>query len=68
MKMDGPVIPEYVQQTRDLSRVVPYLVKPEFKRIERFIWGLAPQIRDMVTSSKPSTITEAIDMGDLLIT
>ena len=63
LKMDGPKIPEYVQLFHDLSRVVPYLVKPEFKRIERFIWGLAPQIRGMVTTSKPSTIAEAIDMS-----
>ncbi|XP_035845215.1 cold shock protein 1-like [Helianthus annuus] len=36
---------------------------PEFKRVQRFIWGLAPQIRSMVTSSKPSTIAEAIDLS-----
>ena len=64
LKMDRPKIPEYIQRFHDLSRVVPYLVKPEFKRIERFIWGLAPQIRDMATISKPSTITEVINMGD----
>ena len=34
LKMDGPKISEYVQRFHDLSRVVPYLVKPEFKRIE----------------------------------
>ncbi|MFS7906624.1 putative retrotransposon gag domain-containing protein [Helianthus anomalus] len=63
LKIDRPNIPEYVQRFHGLSRVVPYLVKPEFKRIERFIWGLAPQIRSMVTSSKPSTIKEAIDLS-----
>ncbi|MFS7911868.1 hypothetical protein Hanom_Chr02g00123161 [Helianthus anomalus] len=39
------------------------MVTPEFKRIERFIWGLAPQIMSMVTTSKPATITEAIDLS-----
>ncbi|KAJ0796101.1 putative transcription factor interactor and regulator CCHC(Zn) family [Helianthus annuus] len=63
LKMDGPKIAEYIQRFHDLSRVVPYLVEPEFKRIERFIWGLAPQILSMVTASKPPTISEAIDMG-----
>ncbi|KAJ0770566.1 putative transcription factor interactor and regulator CCHC(Zn) family [Helianthus annuus] len=63
LKMDGPKIPEYVQRFHDLSRVVPYLVKPEFKRIERFIWGLAPQIRSLVTTSRPPTIAEAIDLS-----
>ncbi|XP_021971689.1 uncharacterized protein LOC110866845 [Helianthus annuus] len=61
--MDGPKIAEYVQRFHDLSRVVPYMVDPEFKRIERFIWGLAPQIMSLVTTSKPATITEAIDLS-----
>ncbi|XP_022024082.1 N66 matrix protein-like [Helianthus annuus] len=39
------------------------MVEPEFKRVERFIWGLAPQIMSMVTTSKPPTITEAIDLS-----
>ncbi|XP_021979391.1 SR-related and CTD-associated factor 4-like [Helianthus annuus] len=38
LKMDGPKISEYIQRFHDLSRVVPYLVEAEFKRIERFIW------------------------------
>ncbi|KAJ0509396.1 putative nucleotidyltransferase, Ribonuclease H [Helianthus annuus] len=63
LKMEGPKIAEYVQRFHDLWHVVPYMVTPEFKRIERFIWGLAPQIISMVTSSKPATITEAIDLS-----
>ncbi|KAJ0481093.1 putative nucleotidyltransferase, Ribonuclease H [Helianthus annuus] len=63
LKMEGSKIAEYVQRFHDLSHVVPYMVTPEFKRIERFIWGLAPQIISMVTSSKPATITEAIDLS-----
>ncbi|KAJ0847259.1 putative transcription factor interactor and regulator CCHC(Zn) family [Helianthus annuus] len=62
LKMEGSKIAEYVQRFHDLSHVVPYMVTPEFKRIERFIWGLAPQIISMVTSSKPATITEAINL------
>ncbi|MFS7952293.1 putative retrotransposon gag domain-containing protein [Helianthus anomalus] len=57
LKMEGSKIAEYVHRFHDLSHVVPYMVTPEFKRIERFIWGLAPQIISMVTSSKPATIT-----------
>ncbi|KAJ0947472.1 putative transcription factor interactor and regulator CCHC(Zn) family [Helianthus annuus] len=61
--MEGPKMAEYVQRFHDLSHVVPYMVTPEFKRVERFIWGLAPQIISMVTMSKPATITEAIDLS-----
>ncbi|KAJ0752548.1 putative retrotransposon gag domain-containing protein [Helianthus annuus] len=67
LKMEGPKIAEYVQRFHDLSHVVPYMVTPEFKRIEGFIWGLAPQIMSMVTTSKPATITEAIDLSVALI-
>ncbi|KAJ0541529.1 putative transcription factor interactor and regulator CCHC(Zn) family [Helianthus annuus] len=63
LKMDGPKVAEYVQRFHDLSQVVPYMVTPEYKRIERFIWGLAPQIISMVTSARPATITEAIDLS-----
>ncbi|XP_035838849.1 uncharacterized protein LOC118486478 [Helianthus annuus] len=63
LRMIGSDIAGYIQRFHDLSRVVPYLVEPEFKRIERFIWGLAPEILSMVTSSKPPTISEAIDLA-----
>ena len=66
LKMEGPKIAEYVEKFQVLSRIVPYMVDPEFKRIERFIWGLAPQIMSMVTTSKPATITEAINLSVVL--
>nr|GEU81336.1 putative reverse transcriptase domain-containing protein [Tanacetum cinerariifolium] len=40
----------------ELARLVPRLVAPENKRIERYIYGLAPQIRGMVAAIEPSTI------------
>ncbi|XP_022032254.1 uncharacterized protein LOC110933332 [Helianthus annuus] len=61
--MEGSKIVEYVQRFHDLSQVASHLVEPEFKRIERFIGGLAPQILSLVTTSKPSTITDAIDLS-----
>ncbi|KAJ0681344.1 putative transcription factor interactor and regulator CCHC(Zn) family [Helianthus annuus] len=63
LKMIGSDIAGYIQRFHDISRVGPYLVDPEFKQIERFIWGLAPEILSMVTSSKPPTISEAIDLA-----
>nr|GFA92292.1 reverse transcriptase domain-containing protein [Tanacetum cinerariifolium] len=43
-----------------ITRLVPYLVTPENKRIERYIYGLAPQIRTMVATTKPTTIQSDI--------
>ena len=61
LKMEGPKIAEYVQRFGELSQVASRLVEPEPRKIERFIGGLAPQILSLVTTSKPSTITEAIN-------
>ncbi|KAJ0625619.1 putative transcription factor interactor and regulator CCHC(Zn) family [Helianthus annuus] len=63
LKMEGPKITEYVQRFDDLSQVASRLVKPESRKIEHFIGGLAPQILSLVTTSKPLTITEAIDLS-----
>ncbi|GKD45740.1 hypothetical protein Tco_1270385 [Tanacetum coccineum] len=40
--------------------LVPYLVTPENKRIERYIYGLAPQIHVMVAATKPTTIQSVV--------
>ncbi|MFS8021265.1 putative transcription factor interactor and regulator CCHC(Zn) family [Helianthus anomalus] len=66
LKMEGPKIAEYVQRFGELSQVASRLVEPEPRKIERFIGGLARQILSLVTTSKPSTITEAIDISVVL--
>ncbi|KAJ0789142.1 putative transcription factor interactor and regulator CCHC(Zn) family [Helianthus annuus] len=63
LKMEGPKIAEYVQRFNELSQVALLPGAPEFKRIEQFIRGLAPQILSLVTTSKPSMITEAINIS-----
>ncbi|KAJ0714069.1 putative transcription factor interactor and regulator CCHC(Zn) family [Helianthus annuus] len=66
LKMEGPKIADYVQRFGELSQVASRLVEPESRKIKRFIGGLAPQILSLVTTSKPSTIIEAIDMSVVL--
>ncbi|XP_035841549.1 uncharacterized protein DDB_G0287625-like [Helianthus annuus] len=61
--MVGSDITGYTQRFHDLSRVIPYLVTPEYKRIERYIWGLAPEIRSHVTAAEPTTITQAVTLA-----
>ncbi|GJZ38882.1 hypothetical protein Tco_0585445 [Tanacetum coccineum] len=41
-------------------RLVPHLVTPENKRIERYIYGLASQIRAMVAATEPTTIQSVV--------
>ncbi|KAJ0489252.1 putative transcription factor interactor and regulator CCHC(Zn) family [Helianthus annuus] len=63
LTMEGADITGYTQRFHDLSRVIPYMVTPEFKRVECYIWGLAPEFLSMVTSAKPETITQAVTLA-----
>ncbi|KAI3808709.1 hypothetical protein L1987_24667 [Smallanthus sonchifolius] len=66
LEMEGAEILVYTTRFQELSHLVPHLVTPESKRIERYIWGLVPQIRGMVTSAKPSTMQSAIQLASEL--
>nr|GEU92911.1 reverse transcriptase domain-containing protein [Tanacetum cinerariifolium] len=57
----------YTDQFYELARLVPYLATPENKRIERYIYGLAPQIHAMVAAIEPATIQSAI-LKDRMLT
>ncbi|PWA46923.1 reverse transcriptase domain-containing protein [Artemisia annua] len=46
----------YTDKFHELARMVPHLVTPESKRIDRYIRGLVPQIRAMVRATKPTTL------------
>ncbi|GKD79247.1 hypothetical protein Tco_1341868, partial [Tanacetum coccineum] len=46
----------YTDRFHELSRLVPHLVTLEGKNIKRYVYGLAPQIRGMVATTKPKTI------------
>ncbi|KAI3819574.1 hypothetical protein L1987_13415 [Smallanthus sonchifolius] len=39
------------------------MVTPEYKKVERYLWGLAPQIRSMVTSLNPMDAKSAITLA-----
>ncbi|GJV65165.1 reverse transcriptase domain-containing protein [Tanacetum coccineum] len=50
----------YTYQFHELAKLVPHLVTPEYKRIDRYIYGLVPKIRGMVRATEPTTIQSAI--------
>nr|GEX12979.1 reverse transcriptase domain-containing protein [Tanacetum cinerariifolium] len=50
----------YTDRFHELARLVPHLVTPETKRIKRYIYGLALQIRGVVAATEPSMIQNAI--------
>ncbi|GKB58310.1 putative reverse transcriptase domain-containing protein [Tanacetum coccineum] len=56
----------YNDQFYELARLVPYLVTPENKRIERYIYGLASQICAMVAAMEPIIIQSVILKAGML--
>ncbi|GKA57205.1 reverse transcriptase domain-containing protein [Tanacetum coccineum] len=49
----------YTDRFHELARLVPYLVTLENRIIERYVYGLAPQIRGMVATTEPKTMQKA---------
>ncbi|GKF43079.1 reverse transcriptase domain-containing protein [Tanacetum coccineum] len=46
----------YTEIFHELARLVPHLVTLESRKIERYVYGLAPQIRRMVAATEPKTM------------
>ncbi|GKE34665.1 reverse transcriptase domain-containing protein [Tanacetum coccineum] len=56
----------YTDRFYELARLVPYLVTPEIRMIERYVYGLDPQIRRMVAATLPKTIQKAVQISGAL--
>nr|GEZ45008.1 hypothetical protein [Tanacetum cinerariifolium] len=67
-KMVGSYIDGYTARFHELARLVPHMVTPESQRVNRYIRGLAPEIKAHVTSSQPATIQGAVGMANRLTT
>nr|GEZ47583.1 hypothetical protein [Tanacetum cinerariifolium] len=50
----------YTDQFHELARLVPHLVTPKNKKIERYIYGLASHIRAMVAVTEPTTVQSVV--------
>ncbi|GJY37500.1 putative reverse transcriptase domain-containing protein [Tanacetum coccineum] len=67
-KMVGSDIDGYTASFHELERLVPHMVTLENQRVNRYIWGLSPEIKPHVTSFKPTTIQSAMSMPNHLTT
>ncbi|GJY80218.1 putative reverse transcriptase domain-containing protein [Tanacetum coccineum] len=56
----------YTDRFHELARLVPHLVTPESRMIERYVYGLAPQIRGMVAAMEPKTIQKVVQISGVL--
>ncbi|GJU33166.1 putative reverse transcriptase domain-containing protein [Tanacetum coccineum] len=57
----------YTDRFHELARLVPHLVTPESRMIERYVYGLALQICGMVAATEPKTIQKAVQIFGALI-
>jgi hypothetical protein len=62
-KMVDDGIVQYATRFHELCMLVLHMVTPDFKRIDRFIWGLVPQIQGMVTAVNHTTIQSAVQLA-----
>ncbi|GJX96054.1 hypothetical protein Tco_0351852 [Tanacetum coccineum] len=56
----------YTDRFHELARLVPHLVTPESRMIERYVYGLALQIRGMVAATKPKTMQKVVQISSAL--
>nr|GEV42687.1 putative reverse transcriptase domain-containing protein [Tanacetum cinerariifolium] len=56
----------YTNMFHELVRLVPHLVTTESRKIKRYMYGLSPQIRGMVTATEPKTIQKAVQISGVL--
>ncbi|GJX81585.1 reverse transcriptase domain-containing protein [Tanacetum coccineum] len=56
----------YTDRFHELARLVPHLVTPESRKIERYVYGLASQIRGMVAATEPKTMQKAVQISGTL--
>ncbi|GJY82558.1 hypothetical protein Tco_0495934 [Tanacetum coccineum] len=53
-------------KVQEYAKKVPHLVTPESRMIERYVYGLAPQIRGMVAVTEPKNMQKAVQISGAL--
>ncbi|GKE19545.1 reverse transcriptase domain-containing protein [Tanacetum coccineum] len=56
----------YTDRFHELARLVPHLVTPESRNIERYVYGLAPHIRGIVAETEPKTMQKVVQISGAL--
>ncbi|GJS69582.1 hypothetical protein Tco_0702423 [Tanacetum coccineum] len=56
----------YTDRFHELARLVPHLVPPESRMIERYVYGLALQICRMVAATEPKTMQKVVQISSAL--
>ncbi|GJU97204.1 reverse transcriptase domain-containing protein [Tanacetum coccineum] len=56
----------YTDRFHELAMLVPHLVTLKSRKIERYMYGLAPQIYGMVAATEPKSIQKAVQISGAL--
>ncbi|GJT11723.1 putative reverse transcriptase domain-containing protein [Tanacetum coccineum] len=56
----------YTDRFHELAKLVSHLVTPESRMIERYVYGLALQIRGMVAATEPKSMQKAVQISGAL--
>ncbi|GJU23415.1 putative reverse transcriptase domain-containing protein [Tanacetum coccineum] len=67
LTLKGDDIEAYSNRFHELVLMCPELVSTESKKIEKYIRGFPKRIKGNITSSKPATLHEAINMARELV-
>jgi hypothetical protein len=60
LKMVGAEHATYTTRYNELSRLVPHLVSPDSKAIEKYLRGLVSQVRITMAAVRPTTLDDAV--------
>ncbi|GKD90884.1 reverse transcriptase domain-containing protein [Tanacetum coccineum] len=67
LTLKGDDIEAYSNRFHELVLMCPELVSTEKKKIEKYISGFPKRIKGNITSSKPATLHDAINMARELV-
>nr|GEY29545.1 hypothetical protein [Tanacetum cinerariifolium] len=67
LTLKGDDIEAYNNRFRELALMCPELVPTERKKIEKYVRGFPKRIKGNITSSKPATLHDAINMARELV-
>ncbi|KAJ9545141.1 hypothetical protein OSB04_024848 [Centaurea solstitialis] len=65
-EMKGNDVTTYTTRFHELAKLVPHLLTPEHNLVDRYVWGLSPEIRGNVTAADPKTLQEAVNLANRL--
>ena len=65
LEQGNKTVREYTEKFIEYSRFADHYVSTESRKIERFIWGLKPSIREFVITMNPNTFPLTVEAAEV---